>query len=77
MTLLELSREYRAHADALKGRVRELRELLPVLEDPGEALLLAERIHTLQVMWRDTRDLAVLLERYYERGYRRNERYTL
>ena len=22
-------------------------------------------------------DLAVLLERYYERGYRRNERYTL
>ena len=26
---------------------------------------------------REARDLAVLLEHYYERGYRRNDRYTI
>lgn len=38
---------------------------------------MALRIQTLQTIWRETRDLAVLLEHYYERGYRRNARYTL
>ena len=42
-----------------------------------ERCRMAERIHMLTAMWRETRDLAVLTERYYERGYRRNARYTL
>ena len=35
------------------------------------------RIRMLTDMWREARDLAVLCERYYERGYCRNGKYTL
>ena len=38
---------------------------------------LDDRIRMLTAMWREARDLAVLTDRYYERGYRRNVRYTL
>lgn len=31
----------------------------------------------LSTMLREARELAVLTERYYERGYRRNAKYTL
>ena len=39
--------------------------------------MLNERIHMLSTMLREARELAVLTERYYERGYRRNAKYTL
>ena len=42
-----------------------------------EKQALTRRIGTLQILWREARDQAVLLEHYYERGYRRNGRYTL
>ena len=76
MTLLELSSEYRAHAQVLKGRIRELEARFPDLPEE-ERCRMAERIHMLTARWREARDLAVLTERYYERGYRRNARYTL
>ena len=74
----------------MKNRIRLLcapsdREALgPVLEqlrarteESEERIRLTGRIDLLQSIWRETRELSVLLERYYERGYRRNERYTL
>lgn len=76
MTLFELSKDYRAHANALQGRITELKAHYPIApewEKPG----LEERIRMLSAMWREARDIAVLCERYYERGYRRNGRYTL
>lgn len=78
MTLLELSVQYRAQADALRARIALL-EGTPPEQGPGEAgaLLLQARVHMLRTMWREARDLAVLTARYYERGYRRNDRYTL
>ena len=39
--------------------------------------LLEERIRHLETMWREARDLAVLCERYYDRGYHCNVRYTV
>lgn len=77
MTLSELSLEYQAHAAALKERIRELRQQLGEVEDEGQRLLLEERIRVLTVMLREASELAVVTGRYYERGYRRNERYTL
>jgi len=77
MTLQELSVEYRASAAALRERAHLLEEKRKLAENEGERLALTGRIHTLQTMWRETRDLAVLCERYYERGYRRNAKYTL
>ena len=75
MTLLELSVQYRAQARVLQGRIRELRQQQSL--DPGQKDRLEGRIWILSALWRETRDQAVLLERYYERGYRRNGRYTL
>ena len=74
MCLLELSRDYHANAVALKARILELEGLRRHEDIPED---LAWRIRTLTAMWREVRDLAVLCERYYERGYRRNDRYTL
>ena len=76
MTLFELSREYRESAAALRGRIAELRALCPAL-DREERIRTDARLRMLMTMWREARDLAVLCERYYDRGYRRNGRYTI
>ena len=77
MTLLELSVEYRAHARALDFRICQLQAVLERTENEDQRLMLNERIHMLSTMLREARELAVLPERYYERGYRRNAKYTL
>ena len=77
MTLQEMAVEYRAQARALRTRMGELEEAAAQTEDADERGRLEGRVYLLASMWRETRDLAVLLERYYERGYRRNGRYTL
>ncbi len=77
MTLLELSVEYRAHARALSVRIGQLQERLEGTDSEEQRQALAERIHMLSTMLREARELAVLTERYYDRGYRRNVKYTL
>ena len=76
MTLLELSVGYREQATTLKGRITQLRGTYPAL-DQDEKIRMDVRLQMLSAMWREARDLAVLCERYYDRGYRRNERYTI
>lgn len=76
MTLMELSLEYRDHARALRGRIVELKGLRGDV-DEGERLFLDRRVKLLETMWLETRELAVLTGRYYDRGYRRNAKYTL
>ena len=77
MTLVELSVEYRTSAAALQARIAQLEQQGQQEADMGEQLLLADRIRILRGILRETRELAVLCERYYERGYRRNAKYTL
>ena len=67
MTLAELSLEYRAHAHALDLRICH----------PDRRCQLQDRIRMLSTMLREARELAVLTERYYDRGYRRNAKYTI
>ena len=76
MTLFELSIEYRAQAEVLRTRIRELRTRLPELE-PDQRSTMEARLRMLTAMWREARDLAVFCERYYDRGYRRNAKYTI
>ena len=64
-------------AAALRERTALLEQQLEQSRDEAERLMLTDRIRTLGIMWRETRDLAVLCEHYYDRGYRRNARYTL
>ena len=77
MTLTELSVEYRAHARALDLRIGQLQVRLEQTRDPEEACQLQDRIRMLSAMLREARELAVLCERYYDRGYRRNAKYTI
>ena len=77
MTLKELSVEYRAHARALDLRICPLQTALEYIEDEDKRFLIQERIHMLSTMLREARELAVLTERYYDRGYRRNAKYTI
>lgn len=77
MTLLEMSKEYRAQSEVLRARILELQLLWSRSRNEKLRQTLAERIRVLTVMRREAREIAVICERYYERGYRRNERYTL
>lgn len=77
MTLQELSVEYRAHAQALGLRICQLQYRLERTEDPEESCQLQDRIRMLSTMLREARELAVLTERYYDRGYHRNAKYTI
>lgn len=77
MTLLEMSREYRASAESIHARVVELRMLERAQTDAEAARRLRLRIAALMPLWREMRELATLTGRYYDRSYHKNERYTL
>lgn len=77
MTLLELSVDYRSQAERLRARIRALNAACKTEKNSLERERLQWRIRTLSELFREARDLAILTERYYERGYRRNGKYTL
>lgn len=72
MTLQEMSHTYHSQHAVLRQRIREL-TAAGVEEDTRGRI----RIRRLEEMAKENRDLAALLEHYYERGYLKNERYTL
>ena len=77
MTLEELSLCYEEAAVPLRNRLRELRILLTQTTDPEEIWHIKRRIAELTPMLTQMNELAELTARYYERGYWRNEKYTL
>ncbi len=77
MTLAELSADYEAAAVPLRARLRELRRLLAEAEDPEEVWHIQRRIAELTPMLTQMNELAELTAHYYDRGYWRNEKYTL
>ena len=77
MTLAELSLEYRAHAHALDLRICQLEQLLRDAPNADRRCQLQDRIRMLSTMLREANELAVITERYYDRGYRRNAKYTI
>ena len=77
MTLKEISEGYRAAAVPLRARLKELRKALAEATDPEEIWHIKRRIAELTPMLTQMNELAELTQRYYERGYYRNEKYTL
>ena len=77
MTLAELSEGYESSAVLLRARLAQLRRLADKAEDPEELWHLKRRIAELTPMLTQMNELAELTARYYERGYYRNEKYTL
>lgn len=77
MTLAELSRCYEEAAIPLRMRLRQLRQALACTDDPDEIWHLKRRIAELTPMLTQMNELAELTAHYYDRGYYRNEKYTL
>ncbi len=69
MTLLEMSAVYRDSADAIHGRIVELRSLEQAQADPVKAFRFHRRINELLPLWREARELAALTAHYYDRSY--------
>lgn len=77
MTLQEISQGYEAAAVPLRARLKELRTMLAQATDPEEVWHIKRRIAELTPMLTQVNELAELTARYYERGYYRNEKYTV
>jgi len=77
MSLMELSSTYEASAQLLRDRLRELRSRLDQSQDPEEIWHLKRRIAELTPILTQMNELADLTAHYYDRGYWRNEKYTV
>lgn len=77
MTLAELSQAYEASAVLLRRRLRQLRQRLAKSQDPEEIWQLKRRIAELTPILTQMNELAELTAHYYDRGYWRNEKYTV
>lgn len=77
MTMTELSLSYETSAALLRGRLRDLRRMLAAAETAEEEFRLKRRIADLTPMLTQMNELSELTGRYYERGYWRNEKYTV
>ena len=77
MALADLSKDYEAAALLLRQRLKLLRQMLASATDPEEIFHIKRRIAELTPMLSECNALAQLCEHYYERGYYRDERYTL
>ncbi len=76
MTLLEIAAEYRKQERRLQTRIRTLRRQEKDCTQQ-QLISLNRRINELIALKRETRELATLLEHYYERGYNKRGKYTL
>ena len=77
MKLEMLSEEYEASARLLRRRLYMLRSQLAEAGDPEEVWQLKRRIAQLTPMLTQMNELAQLTQRYYERGFYRDKKYTL
>ena len=77
MTMTELSCSYEEAARLLRCRLKLLRQTLADTQEPGEIWQLKRRIAELTPMLTQMNELADLTAHYYDRGYWRNEKYTV
>jgi len=77
MTLTQISRDYEASAQLLRQRMKEIRRAMHQTEDPEELWQLQRRLAELTPILTQMNELADLTAHYYDRGYWRNEKYTL
>lgn len=68
---------YAADACIFRERITELRQMAKAAATKEEARKIRQRIDDLQVLMRQSRELAVLTRNYYERSYHKDEGYTL
>ena len=70
MTLLRMAASYRHSGDLIRVRIIALRDAAREA-GPEERSQLERRIKELNTLYRETRETALVLERYYDRNRRR------
>ena len=75
MTMTEMAVSYRREADALRHRMRMVRE--KPARTKAERMAKEERLKMLKAMRRDARDVAVFCERYYDKTYHGNRNFRV
>lgn len=75
MTLMRMAASYRHSAELIRLRIIALRDQAKEAE-PEEKARLEQRIRELRTLQRETRETALVLERYYDRRYHRSGRHT-
>lgn len=76
-TLRQISGDYAHAAAQLRERLRSLREQMALAEDPQARFALRQRIAVLTPILTEMNELAQLTAHYYDRGYYRDEKYTM
>lgn len=77
MTLYQMSYGYREEELRIRMRITQLRQAKRLVDSDDEAYHLKRRIAELEILLRQTRELADLTAHYYERSFYRNEKYTV
>lgn len=77
MTIKELAAQYRAAAQPIRQRLKELRLAKKQTNDREELFRIERRMAALSAMLTQLNELSDLMEHYYDRGYYRNEKYRL
>ena len=73
MTLLRMAASYRHSAELIRLRIIALKDEAASAPQPEKSKL-EQRIRDLNVLYRETRSTALVLERYYDRRYHANGR---
>lgn len=76
MTLAEMAAEYRRNCALLRGRMDQLRLELREEPDPLRSQRLRERLADLAALYREGREIAGHMERYYDRRYHTHGRFS-
>ena len=75
MTLARMAVSYRHSARLLWERIKELKKAEETA-GPAEKSRLGQRIKDLNTLYRETREAALVMERYYDRRYHKHGRHT-
>ena len=77
MTLKEMAPLCRKQAGVLRSHIRALRQERKVARTQEDRVELEARIQALYPIVREMEELAEHMEHYYDRGYCRDEKYTI
>lgn len=77
MTLYELSFTYEQSANLLRDRLQELCQAEKNTTNTLERRRIQQRRAALEPLLREMRELTALSRHYYERSYRKHEKYSL
>ena len=75
MKLCEIAKEYRETEKFIRTRLADLRKRRRATDDNEEKWRLTQEINRLTGIYTQVREIAELCERYYDRGYWRNDKY--